>query len=295
MLRLLRVFVSIIFKLLFVSALDVFLVGMSCVAQTPHSPVCVLYNFRDVVMTSSGHLVHAAIGIVMCIIMISISFLVSLADSEQNVLSHELLATMDAAVKMRSYAGALTLTLCANFLIRYMKLLSVIQFTVFFALLLDKIYSVPFYWDFANYMFSAIGAHPCRRSAVRWPAPTGTRSPSLMARPFRGTHRLFPLPGGLLAWAAVLLVAKMYGGGELPTTYYPPPHNFSPFAPAPAPQPGLPQHYYDYSRLLTNVRQPCSCSSQACLALGLSVLTPPIPLHRSASMRAQERFLSACL
>ena len=105
--RLLRVFVSIIFKLLFVSALDVFLISVACAPQSPHSPVCVLYNFPEVEFASASNLVHGCIGILMCMSMITISFLVSLSDSEQNMLSNELLSTMDSNIKIRAFTCAL--------------------------------------------------------------------------------------------------------------------------------------------------------------------------------------------
>ena len=65
--KLLRAIVSVIFSVLFVSALDVFLVGVACVPATPHSARCVLYNFPTVRFQSLPALVHGVIGIVMSI------------------------------------------------------------------------------------------------------------------------------------------------------------------------------------------------------------------------------------
>ena len=46
-----------------------------------------------------------------------------------------------------------------------MKLLSIIQLILFIVLAVDFTYSVPYYWDFANYM-QATASAPCPRACV---------------------------------------------------------------------------------------------------------------------------------
>lgn len=137
--RLLRFIVSIVFSVLFVSSLDVFLVGVACVPDPRGKGRWILYNFPAIHCYDMPHMVHAMVGVVMCVridslfppvsphsrfsylslvrnssiprlmpnlsprslTIIGISFFISLADSEQNLRSSELLASFDSAYAMR--------------------------------------------------------------------------------------------------------------------------------------------------------------------------------------------------
>lgn len=63
--RLLRAIVSIVFSVLFVSSLDVFLVGVACIPSPTGADEWILYNFPSMKCYNMPHMVHALIGIVM--------------------------------------------------------------------------------------------------------------------------------------------------------------------------------------------------------------------------------------
>ena len=220
--RLLRFIVSIIFTVLFVAALDVFLVSIACIPQAlqpprnlarvpsrcapahpsargvgkrsgmrgkswagalslelslgaaglpqaPHSTTCVLYNFPQVRFNSMPQLVHGTIGIIMCVLSIFIGYLVTVGDSEQNMFSDELMASADSLAKMRNFICCTLLTVLSNFLIEYMKLLSVVLLVLFAFMHLAHLRSVPFYFEFANYLESVTGEPLLFTQPHAWP------------------------------------------------------------------------------------------------------------------------------
>lgn len=81
-------------------------VGVACIPSPWSGDGCVLYNFPDTQWLSSGHVGHGIVAALMCVQITAISFLISVAESEQNLLAPELLASFDSAFTIRCASGA---------------------------------------------------------------------------------------------------------------------------------------------------------------------------------------------
>lgn len=107
----------------------------------------------------------------------AVSFFVSVAESEQNILAEELMGTFDSAFAIRRFLAVTLVTLVSNFIIQYSKLLAVILFVIFALVLADVLRAPPCFHATANYMHAAVGA--------------------------------------IMAWASLLLLIKMFTSGPM--------------------------------------------------------------------------------
>lgn len=89
---------------------------------------------------------------------ISISALITAADSDQNFLSGDTFASFDSLFEMRRFACSTALTLVSNFAISQLPLLSVLLLVFFTVMLHDVLRFPPYYNQLANLCSGAAGA-----------------------------------------------------------------------------------------------------------------------------------------